>query len=50
MGGTLDSAVTGCDIVSGGGEASNDGAAKAISSMGIEGKSNALGSASSGSR
>jgi hypothetical protein len=36
MSGALSSAVTGCDVVNGGGEASDDGAAKVISSIGVE--------------
>jgi hypothetical protein len=49
MGGALDSAATGCDVVNGGGEASDGGAAKVISSTGVEGESDALDSALSGS-
>ena len=49
MGGALGSAVTGCDVVNGGGEASDNGAAKVILSTGVEGGSDALGSALSGS-
>lgn len=49
MGGTLSSAATGCDVVNGGREAASDiGAAKVISSMGVE-ESDASGSALSGS-
>ena len=39
MGGALGSAVTGCDVVNGGGEASDNGAAKVILSTGVEGES-----------
>ena len=46
MGGALGSAVTGCDVVNGGGEASDNGTAKVIR---LEGESDALGSALSGS-
>ena len=48
MGGALGSTVTECDVVNGGGEAP-DGAIKVISSTGVEGESDALGSAVSGS-
>lgn len=46
IGGALGSAETGCDAVDGSGEG---GTAKVISSMGVEGESNALGSVLSGS-
>ena len=42
MGGASGSAVTGCDVVNGGGEASDNGAAKVILSTGVEGESDAL--------
>ena len=43
MGGALGSAVTGCDVVDGGREALDNGAAKVILSTGVEGESDALG-------
>ena len=49
MGGALGSAVMGCDVVNGGGEASEGGGPKIISLTGVEGKSDALHSALSGS-
>jgi hypothetical protein len=44
MGGTPGSVVTECDVVNGGGEASDGGAVKVISSMRNEGEPDALGS------
>ena len=42
MGGALSSAVTGCDIVNGGEEASDGGAVMVVSSTGVDGESGAL--------
>ena len=45
MGGALSSAVMGCNVVNGGGEALDNGAAKVILSTGVEGGLDPLGSA-----
>ena len=42
MGGALSLAVTGCDVVNGGGEASDGGAVMVVSSTGVDGESGAL--------